>query len=957
MSNELGVGVACGTRGVWALSLLWAGLMSLSGCSGIDASGCAQGCASGCAECEALDGCGCTTGPIPGGFDRDLEVSNAIQVRLGPSGLQFLEENAQSLAGAALMTDDELRIPVAPALVRVSDTEVVALCAGAEALEFSGAAGTTTRDLTPTEDDHLWFVTEGGTLGTTLTVTRTTGPGAPAELLRREGSDTLFASHVVFGDVALPAGFTYRVALTKPAAALATTVHAFGDGRCAVDLSLGALDLSAVTGDPDGLRIMVGAGAQSLDGSGARAPFPVDSYATIGVVPAGCTVDLDTASDGGQSDTIGVAVRAGLAEIPSGLRAGYSRLDVGEFSLVAPGLENSDFRFGGCAVSALLNPFRGVIVAAIEDALPSAAEGFSELCQPARRNPASADDVTLCPTGSTPNDDDICIEDATGECVPLLLGVETRMSPGPATAAFLPGLRAAFDSLFALEGEGTAVANGYSLSMVAGASSLATSACVEMPEAARMPERPNDIPLASALRGGDDSHDVGLAVSERFINWSLFEMWRAGFFCVEVNSATAQQLSTGLFSLLIPSLKALAFPDGTASMAVALRPAQPPVLTVGEGTEESALLGILFPDLSVDLYVYSTERYVRVLTLTMDLGADVNLQITEGRVLPLLGLTVDGAVVTNSGLLTEDPALLERALPDVLRNFAPMFTADIEPIDPGAIAGGGLPVGVALTQDSLRLVTQGQGTNAEAFLGVFADLAPATASALEDETEVRIEITRMDLGDPRSFALETFGEGRLPRLEAAFEVAGHGDRDGTAREYSHRLDGGAWSPYRAAPYAVIEDAALWRQGEHTLHVRTRPVGSTQYGSTDRQTFVVDVTAPLVQLAEDGGSFWTLDTVEEQSSLQYRTRGAAGDWSGWQTVGTPEVTLSEPAASLEVRDSSGNVASTTASLRGLPPPDGGGCDSCAAESSSTSNNAVSLIGILAVAMVGIRRRRR
>ena len=99
MSNEVGVGVARGTRRAWAFSLACASLMSLSGC-GIDASGCAQSCTSGCAECDALDGCGCDTGPIPGGFDRELEVNNAIQVRLGPSGLGFLEESAASLAAS-----------------------------------------------------------------------------------------------------------------------------------------------------------------------------------------------------------------------------------------------------------------------------------------------------------------------------------------------------------------------------------------------------------------------------------------------------------------------------------------------------------------------------------------------------------------------------------------------------------------------------------------------------------------------------------------------------------------------------------------------------------------------------------------------------------------------------------------------------------------------------------------
>ncbi|MCA9573858.1 MAG: hypothetical protein KC668_00435 [Myxococcales bacterium] len=952
MSRALEFGVGHAPRWAMAVPLLYASLLSLSGC-GLDASGCAQSCASGCGECDALDGCGCTTGPIPGGFDRTREIDDAIQVRLGPAGLRFLEDNVEALAASALMTDEDLRIPVEPALVRLTDTEVVALCAGEETLTFSGGSGSTSRTLSPTTTQRRWFVTEGGSLDTTLTVTRTSGPGAPVELLRREGGNTLAASHVVFGDLTLEGGFSYRVTLTKPAASLATSVHVFGGGRCAVELTLGELDLQALVGDPDAIRAQIGAGARSLDGNGQRAPFPVRSYATVGVVPSGCTVDLNTAAAGGQSDTIGVSVRAGIAELTEGLRAGYSRLDVSELALVAPGIENNDFTFGGCAASGLLNPFRGIIVGAIEDQLPSAAEGFSALCQPAHRNPASAGDVTLCPAGSSPDDDGICVDDETGECVPLLLGLETRLSAGDATASILPGLRAAFDTLFALSGEGEAVAGGYSLSMVAGAESLATSACVELPPEGLM-ARPDAIAVASALRGGDDEHHVGLAISERFINWSLSELWRAGFFCIEVNSALAQQLSTGLFSLLIPSLKALAFPDSVASMGVVLRPARPPVLTVGEGTEESALLGIAFPSLSVDLYVYSSERYVRALTLTMDLGAQVNLQVTDGRVLPLLGLTVDNATVSNSALLLEDAEMLADVLPDVIASFAPMFTKDIAPIDPAALAGGALPVGVALTQDSLRLVTEGQGPAAEAFLGVFVDLVQAAPSALEDRDPVRVAITRLDVGDGESLTLSRFGEGQLPRLEVAFEAQAG---DGSLREYSYRLDGGAFSPFQAATYAVIEDAALLRQGEHTLTVRSRPVGSDSFGSVGTQTFVVDATAPMVELSSDGRTFWALDTVESQRTLAYRTRTASAPWSTWRPVGTAEVQLGAPVDALEVRDSSGNVASTQVGLRGLPPPSATGCDGCATQGSRAPGaGGWFALTLVLVALVRVGRRR-
>ena len=67
-----------------ALSL-WIVAGLLFGCSG----------GGGCGGCDGME-------PIPGGFPLDRRVENAVQMRMTPDGVTFLEDNVDQIVASAM---------------------------------------------------------------------------------------------------------------------------------------------------------------------------------------------------------------------------------------------------------------------------------------------------------------------------------------------------------------------------------------------------------------------------------------------------------------------------------------------------------------------------------------------------------------------------------------------------------------------------------------------------------------------------------------------------------------------------------------------------------------------------------------------------------------------------------------------------------------------------------------
>ena len=984
--------------------------VATSGCDGFDLSGCLDGCFDDClADCGACDctdcecACeGCAILPIPGGFPADQRIPNATQVRLSPAGIEFLEQNAESLIAPLLgdiapgSTIDDIRVAIPPIQASVFDGSVLSgfagVCMNNTAVASSTANGSTfsggSANSSPfTINEATALIASVGNSCTSRSVTLQQNVGG--SWVNRCSADATFLvggfNEPTCGYDAQPG--TYRVRTTVGAGGVVCgfdpsvtgRVYRGDNGNCQVSLDLRDLDISAIDATPDRLRIDVGVFARAVNSAGQPRNLPIRGW---GVIPD-CSIGINTTP--GTSDTIDFRAELAITEQTTGSRAGYGQFELLQARFINSGFESEDIALScSGAAGAILTLFDGIILGTIEMTIEGLVnEGdliqqFADLKQPAAADPTNNNERTLCPDGAVARPSDaICVEDTNGNGqhdsgenteVPLLLGLEGRLDMGDFLSAISPGLRAAVDIIAAVDGEATASdvdtsnngandeALGYTINLFGGFNSLVSSCVTDLENPPALP----DIAAADAFNGGEgDANHVALGLSEEVMNYGTYQLWRSGALCLQVTTRLDQLLSTGLFSVLIGSLKDLAFPNSGAALGMALRPAAPPVITLGAGTEDDPFITVSFPALSIDFYVWSTERYVRFMTFTADVIAEVNLPLSNGQITPeIVGVRLENSSVSNNELIREDPARVSAAVEGVVPLALGMLTGAIPQIDINElIPADTLPVGIVLGDDAIRLVE----SSGERFLGVFVDLAPASGSGFVQRADTSLEIVNVDIPDEGYFGIDSFGEGARPTVEIAMGAEGP---EGAEYEYSYRVDRHVWSPWTTSPYAVIDADTFVLQGRHTIQARSRVVGTV--GSQDltpaRAEFLLDLQAPFVEAVEtsEGNVLRAGDAVSTAENLEYRYRADGDDaWSDWTTLGSPELALADVTGrtEFEVRDEAGNVGSNAQSLRGLPPPsDGGGCSDCSVNGETDPSRPLTgLLALFGLALV-LRRRR-
>lgn len=702
-------------------------------------------------------------------------------------------------------------------------------------------------------------------------------------------------------------------------------------------------DLQLIPTGPNVLHAIIQLRLDSRNGAGERAALPVHVEDIAGFIDADLNVDIDTT----RADRTFVALETDItfAEETAPSRAGYTRIDVGTVAFIeGQGIEDDDIDIsgdgiGGAIVSFLVNLFKGTVVDLLVDQISGLTDGLvgDNLC--------TTRTEFGCPTGTFDRGDTspeaICYLNATAPggdapdaCVPILLGMDGRGDLGEAfLGGFSPGTHAPIQFVLASGGEGEAIAEGMSLFMVGGFQSWnrdftvtpGHNACVPMITPPPMPT----IARASAFRGNTipgtatETH-VGIGLSEDYLDYAGYGMFDAGALCIGTGTPLAQELSTSLISLLIGSLDALAFPAENAPLAIALRPQLAPDFEIGTASG-SDLLTITLPELQMDFYVWSTERYVRFMTFQTDMVIGINLAVEGNQLVPTIsGITPTNSVVTNSELLTETPAMVASTLETILMNFAGMFASALSPFDLPEIMGFNLLV----PEGGIR----GVDSDGETFLGIFANLELAGPSPLVAPVETTLSIADVTL-DPASMALETWnaGEGNSAWLYFGSEAPA-----GAEVEYSYRIDGTYWRPWTTDRRVRIDETTLLLQARHTIEARARVVG--EFASVDatpaRAELLIDILPPTIELNQDerGWIVTARDVITDADDLETRYRLPGGEWSVW----TPgEVVIDAALAeglrgdmTIETRDEAGNVAASVQPLiRGRPDPDlaaGCGC---------------------------------
>lgn len=574
----------------------------------------------------------------------------------------------------------------------------------------------------------------------------------------------------------------------------------------------------------------------------------------------------------------------------------------------------------------------------------------------------------------------------TANCLPMLLGLEGRMDLSSLMSALAPGFNVVIDFIMAAAGEATTPNNGLSIWLKGGLQSVAdASHCVPDLPAEEVPPVPN-VPKAQLFQ--NNSHpsgrntDVMVGVAEAFVNRAAYDLWNTGALCLQISSATLPMLDPALVGILFASdLKNLVFPasDSDSPLGVGLRPQKPPTIRFDNAEGGGVKVGVAMPELQLDFYAWSLDRYVRFVTFQLDIDIAVAVKANAGKIqLDLLGVDITNTRALNDSLISNGGSaanlitgVVGSLLPAFLGDSGPLFELDIAGILPESLDLGGMnipmPLSIELRDDALAAVyTNASGAtiparsdDGHAFLGVFVDFAGGTGGGgleLTAAVDTQVDITSVYIPEDKSaFAAETFGQGELPRVEFVMSASAPA---GVPVEYRYRLGLGGWSEWQDSPYGVIEDPLLLLQQEHTIFARARVKGEprTEDRSSAKARFSTDVTPPMVDITAEakGIRIQAVDFHTRASELEYRFREPEGEFSEWAKLG-PEATALIDASrdvEVEVRDAAGNVASNVAELRGLPPSSAaaGGCSCSAAGPVSGSSN--SLLGFLAmVAMVG------
>ncbi len=353
-----------------------------------------------------------------------------------------------------------------------------------------------------------------------------------------------------------------------------------------------------------------------------------------------------------------------------------------------------------------------------------------------------------CPNGTSADANGICVY-SDGTCITSLVGVDGRVDLGGLLASLVTGTRAEMDLVLAAGGLGVRddgsgelwgdlrpVAGGATLGFLGGAKPVPQALCVP-PSGVKAP---TDIPVPDELLGtplanwpaslGAGPH-LGLALSERFLTYAMANVYDSGALCLglsgtALNALSPIPLSSASGSLLgAPSLRDLGIQRESSEIVMYLHPLTAPTMAVGSGqSEDDPLLRLTLPNMALDLYVWSSDRFVRAFSVTMTLDVDLGLTADTAGITPTLdGIHVRDVSATSSSILG-DPAepiatAVEGLITDLLGSSG-LLDQSLPTIDLGSLLGT-LGISVSIPPEGIRKLTKGN----DDFVGLFATLSVA----------------------------------------------------------------------------------------------------------------------------------------------------------------------------------------------------------------------------------------
>lgn len=636
-------------------------------------------------------------------------------------------------------------------------------------------------------------------------------------------------------------------------------------------------------------------------------------------------------------------------------RNGYTKLDLESAQIDLSGIKKEEVAICvNCGpISGVCNSITGWLEGYVIDQLKSGVGAqLNTFLARAFCTKPSLTQTPACPTGSSATGDggadSTCnFDSAPDRCVPALLGTDAHVNLAQFLAAFSPGSKGALDFGFAAGGEMSPfpnapadndpypghTPNGVTLSMVGGVLPAPESKCV-VPAILDVPQgipTPTELTRDQLAGYGDGTRapDVGLGLSQRFLNYSLKSAYNSGLLCLGVSSEQVTLLQSGLLSVLVASLPQLTFDRKSAAAAIATRPGKPPELTLGGGSniDTDPMVKVSMPELAIDFYVWSYDRYLRVFTFTADVTVPLNLSTAAtdanpngGVAIQLGNITLENGKVTNNELLLDKPEQMSKAISQVVGSLVGQFVGSgLAPFDISQLAAS-FGFTLQIPDGGIRTLQKDQ----DQFIGLFANFVRGGANP---PPQPRPQLLGSVI-DPTAMTLTGYTDEKRPRLTVSIPAVS----DDADIEYATRLDKGPLSAWSAERERTVIGPELFLQGKHQLEVVARhkdqPASQSAPGVIP---FVIDVLAPSVALVEKSGHLvldaW--DVVSDESMLQGRIAyDGAPLPESWSPLSALSIDDSHDSVQIEIRDEQGNIGQVRQPLirgnRDISLPGTGGC---------------------------------
>lgn len=611
----------------------------------------------------------------------------------------------------------------------------------------------------------------------------------------------------------------------------------------------------------------------------------------------------------------------------------------------------------------------------LDDAVRDAIDGFRcRACNATSECPATA----TCNSG-------LCVDSTSNKCVPALLGLEGRINPGEMLAS-MGGSSSSLLDLYAVTGgknidntPSTKVENGgIILGIMGGTRSVVydghgsfvapgVAKCVPKRTFERRAQ-PTAVEFDDEAKNAQpkiSGYQLGLALSDSFLDQAMFDAYQSGLLCLDVDSDVTSFLSTSLFATFLPSLAMLTH-NKDVPMLISLRPKEAPHVIVGKGTTKEVngqqvpddpLLTVVMDDLQLDFYALLEDRFARLFSLRTDLRLPLSLEFTQDNkvkiVLADLKTLLTNTSAQNSEMLAEDPKVVADLIDAVIGLLQPLLADLLAPIELPEFSGFQIDIRRALG------VIPYPSQPGHEHLALFADLKLGGSMPYSVFSETSATLVEKFVPERGELLV-----GARPKAVIDVSASGLKARDFAGSEYSWRVNGGLWSPWTTQTRLEVAAPVLVFQGRHFVEVRSREIGVRESEDPRPAGVIVEVDyeAPTVALRLDSERRVVVtearDTVSRDDELRYSYRVSGGAWTSLGAA--REFSLDElganPSLEVEVTDVSGLKARTwfgepADQVDALP-----GTSQLPAESGCASAG-VSMLALSALALLRRRRRSR